>query len=93
MRVKLYLGRESFPLAAPFRIAGHVFEMADVVTVRLADGRARGRGEASGVYYLGDGPDRMTARDQRHDERRASDPVPSKCESIDSQPPIGGDRF
>lgn len=38
----------------PFHIAGHVFDGADVVTVTLEDGQHRGRGEASGVFFLGD---------------------------------------
>ncbi|QDX27941.1 dipeptide epimerase [Sphingomonas suaedae] len=57
--MKLTVARESLPLNAPFRIAGHVFETSDVVTVLLEDGAARGRGEASGVYYLGDDVDHM----------------------------------
>lgn len=57
--MKLTVARESLPLNAPFRISGHVFETSDVVTVTLEDGAARGRGEASGVYYLGDDVDHM----------------------------------
>ncbi|GAA4748062.1 dipeptide epimerase [Sphingomonas daechungensis] len=45
---------ETHRLAAPFRISGYVFEASDVVVVELDDGRNRGRGEAAGVYYLGD---------------------------------------
>ena len=45
---------ESHPLAAPFRISGYVFEASDLVVVELIDGQHRGRGEAGGVYYLGD---------------------------------------
>lgn len=45
---------ETFRLAAPFRISGYVFESSDVVVVELTDGVHRGRGEAAGVYYLGD---------------------------------------
>lgn len=45
---------ETHPLAAPFRISGYVFEASDLVVVELSDGEHRGRGEAGGVYYLGD---------------------------------------
>ena len=45
---------ETHRLAAPFRISGYVFEASDVVVVELIDGDHRGRGEAGGVYYLGD---------------------------------------
>ena len=59
--MKLTVARESLPLNAPFRISGHVFETSDIVVVTLEDGDARGRGEAAGVYYLGDDVDHMLA--------------------------------
>lgn len=52
---------ESFPLASPFRISGHVFTEAPVVVATLSDGTHSGRGEAAGVYYLGDDIAAMTA--------------------------------
>ena len=52
---------ESFPLAKPFRISGHVFTDAPVVIVTVSDGVHSGRGEAAGVYYLGDDIAAMTA--------------------------------
>ena len=52
---------ESFPLASPFRISGHVFTEAPVVVVTLSDGVYAGRGEAAGVYYLGDDVAAITA--------------------------------
>lgn len=52
---------ETFPLAKPFRIAGHVFIDAAVLVVEVGDGDHVGRGEASGVYYLGDDAAAMTA--------------------------------
>ena len=45
---------ETHRLAAPFRISGYVFEASELVVVELTDGQHRGRGEAGGVYYLGD---------------------------------------
>ncbi len=59
--MKLTVARESLPLNAPFRISGHVFETSDIIVVTLEDGDARGRGEAAGVYYLGDDVDHMLA--------------------------------
>src|SRR6202041_1239409 len=52
--LKLGIAVEKFRLVAPFRISGYVFEEQEVVLVTLEDGSHRGRGEASGVYYLGD---------------------------------------
>ena len=60
-RLTLDVAVEQLPLAAPFRISGYVFETSDVVVVTLGDGDHRGRGEASGVYYLGDDVAHMTA--------------------------------
>ena len=47
--------------AEPFRISGYVFEAMPSVVARIADGEQAGRGEAAGVYYLGDDQDRMIA--------------------------------
>jgi L-Ala-D/L-Glu epimerase len=54
MSLKMRVEVEKMRLSAPFRISGFVFEEQDVVVVTLEDGEQRGRGEASGVYYLGD---------------------------------------
>jgi L-Ala-D/L-Glu epimerase / N-acetyl-D-glutamate racemase len=58
--LKLDVQVETLRLAEPFRISGYVFETADVVFVTLDDGKHRGRGESSGVYYTGDNLDHMT---------------------------------
>ena len=50
---------EKLPFAAPFRIAGYVFEHMDAVIVTLEDGTYRGRGEAEGVFYLNDNAPQM----------------------------------
>jgi L-alanine-DL-glutamate epimerase-like enolase superfamily enzyme len=52
--LRLHIAAEKLRLAAPFRISGYVFEEQEVVVVTLGDGSHSGRGEASGVYYLGD---------------------------------------
>ena len=60
-QLKLDVAVEKLRLAAPFRISGYVFEEQDAVVVTLSDGAHRGRGEASGVYYLGDNAPQMVA--------------------------------
>jgi len=47
--------------ASPLRISGYIFDAMPSVAVTLTDGDAVGRGEAAGVYYLGDDQDRMVA--------------------------------
>jgi L-alanine-DL-glutamate epimerase-like enolase superfamily enzyme len=59
--IQLELHNEPLRLAAPFRIAGHVFEAMPATVVTLRDGDLVGRGEASGVYYNNDHPDSMIA--------------------------------
>jgi L-Ala-D/L-Glu epimerase len=39
---------------APFRITGHVFTELECVMIEIAERGSVGRGEAAGVYYLGD---------------------------------------
>jgi len=51
--------KRDFPLRAPFAITGHTFYTQHVVWVHLREGGYEGRGEASGVYYLGDTQDTM----------------------------------
>lgn len=58
---RLTVERKSLPLAQPFHISGHVFTHSNVIEVTLADGTHVGRGEAAGVYYLGDGVPQMLA--------------------------------
>ncbi|GAM97778.1 L-alanine-DL-glutamate epimerase [alpha proteobacterium U9-1i] len=48
---------ERWAMHAPFHITGHVFTVLDCVLVEIAEGACIGRGEAAGVYYLGDTPD------------------------------------
>jgi L-Ala-D/L-Glu epimerase len=60
-RITLEVRVEKLRLAAPFRISGFVFEEQDVAVVELRDGSHRGRGEASGVYYLNDRTETMVA--------------------------------
>ena len=46
-------------LSAPFRISGYVFAAMPSIVVRLREGGHEGRGEAAGVYYVGDDQNRM----------------------------------
>ena len=57
--LRLTVAVEKLEFSAPFRITGFVFEHQDAVVVTLDDGVHRGRGEASGVFYLDDSVDRM----------------------------------
>jgi L-Ala-D/L-Glu epimerase len=52
---------EKLRLSAPFRISGFVFEEQGVLVVTLSDGEHRGRGEASGIFFLGDTAQTMVA--------------------------------
>jgi L-alanine-DL-glutamate epimerase-like enolase superfamily enzyme len=52
---------DTLTLNEPFRISGHLFESAQVLNAVLSQDGARGRGEAAGVYYTGDTPQRMLA--------------------------------
>jgi L-alanine-DL-glutamate epimerase-like enolase superfamily enzyme len=61
---QISLRLERWPMHAPFRITGHVFTALDCVVVEIGDGGVVGRGEAAGVYYLADTPDK--AFDQVH---------------------------
>lgn len=45
--------------AEPFRISGYVFDAMRSIVVRIARGSLTGRGEASGIYYLGEDQQRI----------------------------------
>lgn len=53
---------EEWAFLAPIRITGHTFASIKVLVVEIAEGDAIGRGEASGVYYLGDTPELAQAQ-------------------------------
>jgi L-Ala-D/L-Glu epimerase / N-acetyl-D-glutamate racemase len=57
----LNLERAAMRFATPFRISGYVFEAMPAVIATISDGSMFGRGEAAGVYYLGDDQDKMIA--------------------------------
>jgi L-alanine-DL-glutamate epimerase-like enolase superfamily enzyme len=65
-RVSLDYRVEKHRLSAPFRISGFTFETSELVVVELSDGEFTGRGEAAGVYYLGDDAAHIVAELDRH---------------------------
>ena len=88
-RLKLGVSVEKLQLAQPFRISGRIFDSADAIVVTLDDGTVVGRGEATGVYYLGDDLANMLAQlGQAHDAIEAG---PSRAE-LRSILPAGGAR-
>ena len=76
-------------LAAPFRISGYVFEAVDAIVVTIAQGPHRGRGEASGVYYLDDGLDHMLGEIDAH---RAAIEAGADRAALRALMPAGGAR-
>lgn len=88
-RLALDVATETLRLAKPFRIAGHVFETSEVIVVTLRDGDIAGRGEASGVFFLGDDAAHMSAA--LEDARDAIEAGPSR-EELRSILPPGGAR-
>jgi L-alanine-DL-glutamate epimerase-like enolase superfamily enzyme len=55
----LTVERAAIRFAEPFRITGYVFEAMPSIVARIGEGGCVGRGEAAGVYYLGDDQDHM----------------------------------
>ncbi len=86
-RLTLDVAAETLRLAEPFRISGHVFETADVLTVTLSDGTHRGLGEGGGVYYLGDDLPHMLGELER--TRAAIEAGPTREELRAILPPGG----
>ncbi len=84
----------SLRLAKPFRIAGYVFDVAEVLVVTLDDGTHRGRGEGAGAYYLGDDVPHMLAdieaaraaieADPTRQALRALMPAGGACNAVDA---------
>ncbi len=52
---------EPLPMREPFAIKGYVFHDMPALVAVLTEGDHVGRGEAAGVYYLSDDPQRMLA--------------------------------
>ncbi len=88
-RLKLGIAVDALRLAAPFRISSHVFDSRLAVLVTLDDGTHIGRGEATGVYYLGE--DVETMRIQLEAARDAIQAHPTR-EELRAILPAGGAR-
>jgi len=88
-RLTLDFTTETLRLAQPFRIAGYVFETAEVMVVTLDDGTYRGRGEGAGAYYLGD--DLANMRATLEGARDVIEAGPSR-EELRTLLPAGGAR-
>jgi L-alanine-DL-glutamate epimerase-like enolase superfamily enzyme len=86
-RLTLQVATETLQFAEPFRISGYVFETVDVVVVTLGDGENSGRGEASGVYYLGDDIPHVVA--ELENARGAIEAEPNRDELREILPPGG----
>ena len=87
--LRLSVATDTLRLAQPFRIAGYVFDTADVLVVTLDDGIRQGRGEAAGVYYLGDDLAHMRAAIE---EARTAIEVGPTREELRAILPPGGAR-
>ncbi len=83
------IATETLRFVEPFRISGHVFNGADVLLVTLSDGFHRGRGEASGVYFLGD--DLPYMREALENARSDIERGPDR-EALRALMPAGGAR-
>ena len=59
MKFRLDVFVEEWPLAQPFHITGHIFTASRLVVAQVSDGTHVGRGEAAGIYYHGDTPERL----------------------------------
>lgn len=88
-RLALEVAIERLPLRNPFRISGYRFTDIPVALVCLRRNGLAGRGEAAGVYYLGDSPDRIAVAIEalRPDIERG----PSR-EELRTLFPVGGAR-
>ena len=60
--MEMLVEKKNFPLHSPFVITGYTFTELEAVWVTLTDREHRGRGEACGVYYLGETQESMMAQ-------------------------------
>ncbi len=58
---ELNVERAEMRFGSPLRISGYVFESMPSVIATITESGVSGRGEAAGVYYMGDDQDRMVA--------------------------------
>ena len=85
----LHVQAESLAMKRPFVITGYIFHAMPAIVVTLSDGFYTGRGEASGVYYLGDD----TANMLRHVESaRSAIEAGATRQALQTLLPPGGAR-
>jgi L-Ala-D/L-Glu epimerase len=60
--LRLDVALEEWPMAEPLKISGHTMTAAHVVVVTLGRAGHVGRGEGSGLFYLGDTPQALLER-------------------------------
>jgi len=89
MKRTLQLHEERFAYREPFRIAGHLFTETAVLVAEISVGTHAGRGEAAGVYYLGDDLAHMRAEAEGV---RADIEAGAGREELQSLLPPGGAR-
>lgn len=65
-KLQMQVEIERLLLKSPFRISGYTFTEVPVAVVTLHSGSLMGRGEASGVYYFQDTPDRIAVTLEAH---------------------------
>jgi len=65
--MEISVAMESLRLHSPFRISDRVFESIETLVVTITKDGIRGRGEAQGVYYLGETPASMCEQISRLD--------------------------
>jgi L-Ala-D/L-Glu epimerase len=68
-RLTLEVALEEWPLSAPLRITGYTFTTLTLVVVTLSDANHRGRGEATGVFYLNEIPSSLVGQIEAVRER------------------------
>ncbi|PQA86064.1 N-acetyl-D-Glu racemase DgcA [Hyphococcus luteus] len=89
MSLQLNVHKTSWPMKAPFRITGHVFNSADAIVVELVvDGHA-GRGEGLGAYYLNENADLLL---EQVEAARADIERGISLEDVQTLFPAGGAR-
>ncbi len=89
MSIRLNVHKAVWPMTAPFRITGHVFNNADTIVVELVDGDHVGRGEGLGAYYLGENADVLL---EQVEDARADIERGVTLEELQELFPAGGAR-
>jgi L-Ala-D/L-Glu epimerase len=84
----LTVEKAAIRFAEPFRITGYVFDAMPSIVARIAEGDCVGRGEAAGVYYLGDDQQQMLQTVEQ--VRRQVEDGLSRDDLQQLLPPCGG---